>query len=119
MISFVAEINFSEFAYACFNRCISSSICGKDLSISTKKSTLNSYSNPQSILARLHSSDGSKRLLAEWWQIEMQKTALLAHCLSICLEVLNEDHSNSTSNLSLEQVRHNIRIIQIQRGHIT
>ena len=90
MISFVAEINFSEFAYACFNRCISSSICGKDISISTKKSTLNSYSNPQSTLARLHFSDGSKRLLAEWWQIEMQKTALLAHCLSICLEVQNE-----------------------------
>ena len=35
------------------------------------------YSNPQSTLARLHFSDGSKRLLAEWWQIEMQKTALL------------------------------------------
>ena len=111
MTSSVAEINLSEFTYICFNRRVSSSICGKNISISTKKSPLNSYSNPQSTLARLHFSDGSKRLLAEWWQIEMQKTALLVHCLSICLEVQNENHSNSTSNLSLEQVRHNIRII--------
>ncbi len=109
MISSVAEINLSEIAYICFNRRISSFICGKNISISTKKSPLNSYSNPQSTLARLHFSDGSKRLLAEWWQIEMQKTALLTSCTSLCLGVPNENYSNSTSNLSLEQVRHNIR----------
>ena len=119
MNSRISSIELRKFGYIRCNCTYSSSACGKDPIISTKKSPLNSYSNPQSTLARLPYSDGSKRLLAEWWQIEMQKTALLAHCLSICLEVLNEDHSNSTSNLSLEQVRHNIRIIQIQRGHIT
>ena len=87
MASAVAEVNRSEFAHICFNDRISSSVCGKNLSISTKKSPLNSYSNPQSTLARLHFSDGSKRLLAEWWQIEMRKIALLTSCKSLCLEV--------------------------------
>ena len=87
MNSSVAEVNFFEFAYICFNCRTSSSFCGKNISISTKKSPLNSYSNPQSTLAILHFSDGFKRRLAEWWQIEMQKIALLTSCTSLCLEV--------------------------------
>ena len=44
--------------------------CGKDQSLSTMKSPLNSSSNPQSVLGRLCHSDGSQSLSAEWWQFE-------------------------------------------------
>ncbi len=47
--------------------------CGKDQSLSTMKSPLNSSSNPQSVLGRLCHSDGSQSLSAEWWQFEIKR----------------------------------------------
>lgn len=73
MNSRISSIELRKFGYIRCNCTYSSSACGKDPIISTKKSPLNSYSNPQSTLARLPYSDGSKRLLAECWQNENAK----------------------------------------------
>ena len=73
------------------------------------KSPLNTYSNPQSTLARLSSSDGSKRLRVEWWQIKMQMNTLSVPIAVICLGASDENHAEEPLNLSLGKVRHNLR----------
>lgn len=76
MNSRISSIKLRKFGYIRCNGTYSCSACGKDPIISTKKSPLNSYSNPQTTLARLPYSDGSKRLLVECWQNENAKYSI-------------------------------------------
>ena len=70
---------------------------------------MNTYSNPQSTLARLSFSDGSKRLMAEWWQIENANEYVIGSFAAICLGASDENHAEEPLNLSLGKVRHNLR----------
>ena len=109
MSSFIVSIDFREFLYIGLNSNRSYLFCGKHQGISTWKSPLNSYGNPQSTLARLPFSDGSKRLLAEWWQIKCKTKTLFVSFVAFCLGASDVNHAEGPLNLSLEQVRHNIR----------